>query len=91
MMATLQTMIGVLDFGLDPAAALAAPRIHHQWAPAALVTETDFEPSTAVELTKRGHTIRRVPFAGAVSVVGVRDGVFVAASDQRKHGGAAAR
>jgi len=89
--ATLQTVLGVLDFGLDPAAALAAPRIHHQWAPAALVTETDFEPATAAELTKRGHTIRRVPFAGAVSVVAVRDGVFVAASDQRKHGGAAAR
>ena len=89
--ATLQTLIGVLDFGLDPAAALAAPRIHHQWAPAALVTETDLEPATAAELTKRGHTIRRVPFAGAVSVVAVRDGVFVAASDQRKHGGAAAR
>lgn len=89
--ATLQTVIGVLDFDLDPAAALAAPRIHHQWAPAALVTETDFEPATAAELTKRGHTIRRVPFAGAVSVVAARDGLFVAASDQRKHGGAAAR
>lgn len=89
--ATLQTVIGILDFNLDPAAALAAPRIHHQWAPAALVTETDLEPETAAALTARGHTIRRVPFAGAVSVVGVKDSVFVAASDQRKQGGAAAR
>ena len=89
--ATLQTVLGIVDFGLDPAAAVAAPRIHHQWAPAALVTETELEPATATELTKRGHTIRRLPFAGAVSVVTANDGALVAAADQRKHGGAAAR
>ena len=89
--ATLQTVIGILDFDLDPAAALAAPRIHHQWAPAALVTETELDPETAAALTARGHTIRRLPFAGAVSVVTAKDGALVAASDQRKQGGAAAR
>ncbi len=89
--ATLQTMIGILDFGLDPAAAVAAPRIHHQWAPAALIAETDLDPATAADLTKRGHTIRRLPFTGAVSVVEARDGRLVAAADQRKNGGSAAR
>src|SRR5690606_32457206 len=83
--ATLQTLLGIVDFGLDPAAAVAAPRIHHQWAPAALATEQDLDPATATALTARGHTLRRLPFAGAVSVVAARDGTFVAASDQRKH------
>jgi gamma-glutamyltranspeptidase/glutathione hydrolase len=89
--ATLQTLLGILDFGLDPAAAIAAPRIHHQWAPAALVTETELDPAIAADLTARGHTLRRLPFAGAVQVVVARDGSLIAAADQRKSGGAAAR
>lgn len=89
--ATLQTLLGILDFGLDPAAAIAAPRIHQQWAPPSLVTETELDPATAADLTARGHVLRRFPFAGAVQVVAARDGTFVAAADQRKGGGAAAR
>ena len=89
--ATLQTILNVVDFGLDPAAAIAAPRIHDQWAPPALITETELAPEIAADLTARGHTIRRFPFAGSVSVVAARDGSFVAAADQRKNGGAAAR
>ncbi len=89
--ATLQTMLGILDFGLDPAAAIAAPRIHQQWAPPALITETDLDPATAADLTARGHTIRHLPFSGAVQVVVSRDGTLIAAADQRKGGGAAAR
>jgi gamma-glutamyltranspeptidase/glutathione hydrolase len=89
--ATLQTLLGIVDFGLDPAAAVAAPRIHHQWAPAALLTETALDPATAAALEQRGHTIRRLPFAGAVQAVAARDGALVAAADPRKHGGAAAR
>jgi gamma-glutamyltranspeptidase/glutathione hydrolase len=88
---TLQTILGIVDFRLDPAAAVAAPRIHHQWAPAALLSERELDPATAAELAKRGHTLRRLPFAGAVSVVTSSDGAFVAAADPRKHGGAAAR
>jgi gamma-glutamyltranspeptidase/glutathione hydrolase len=89
--ATLQTIIGILDFGLDPAAAIAAPRIHQQWAPPALITETDLPAATAADLTARGHTIRRLPFSGAVSVVEARDGTLIAAGDRRKEGGSAAR
>jgi gamma-glutamyltranspeptidase/glutathione hydrolase len=89
--ATLQTLLGILDFGLDPAAAIAAPRIHHQWAPRALITEEELDPATAAALTARGHTLRRLPFAGAVQVVVAHDGALIAAADQRKSGGAAAR
>ncbi len=89
--ATLQTLLGILDFGLDPAAAVAAPRIHQQWAPPSLITETDLDPATAAYLTARGHVLRRFPFGGAVQVVVARDGTLIAAADQRKQGGAAAR
>lgn len=89
--ATLQTLLGIVDFGLDPAAAIAAPRIHQQWAPPSLITETELDPATAADLTARGHVLRRFPFAGAVQVVTARDGALVAAADPRKQGGAAAR
>jgi gamma-glutamyltranspeptidase/glutathione hydrolase len=89
--ATLQTLLGVIDFGLDPAAAVAAPRIHHQWAPPVLVTETELDPAVAADLTRRGQTLKRLPFAGAVQVVVARGGTLIAAADPRKDGGAAAR
>ena len=89
--ATLQTLLGILDFGLDPAAAIAAPRMHHQWAPPTLLSESELDPATAADLTARGHTLRPLQFAGAVQVVVARDGWLIAAADQRKSGGAAAR
>src|SRR4029077_16014716 len=89
--AAVQTLLGLLDFALDPAAAIAAPRIHQQWAPPALITETDLDAATAADLTARGHVVRRLPFAGAVQIVVARDGLLIAAADQRKQGGAAAR
>ncbi|MCC6847925.1 MAG: gamma-glutamyltransferase [Deltaproteobacteria bacterium] len=89
--ATLQTLLGILDFGLDPAAAIAAPRIHQQWAPPSLISEAELDPTTAADLTARGHVLRRFPFAGAVQVVVARDGLLIAAADPRKNGGAAAR
>ena len=36
---TLETLLGVIDFGLDGAAAVAAPRIHTQWMPPVLFVE----------------------------------------------------
>jgi gamma-glutamyltranspeptidase/glutathione hydrolase len=89
--ATLQTILNVVDFGLDPAAAVAAPRIHDQWAPPALISEVDLPADVAADLTRRGHTVRRMPFAVAWSAVVARDGTLIAVSDQRKNGGAAAR
>ena len=55
-----------------------------------LGTEAELDPATTADLTARGHTIRRLPFAGAVSVVTSNDGTLVAAADPRKQGGAAA-
>jgi gamma-glutamyltranspeptidase/glutathione hydrolase len=88
---TLETVLGVVDFGLDAAAAVAAPRIHHQWAPPVLGTEVDLDPAVAADLQRRGHTLKKLPFAGAVSAVSAKDGRLVAAADPRKSGGAAAR
>ena len=83
--ATLQTVLGIVDFGLDPAAAIAAPRIHHQWAPPALVTETELDadgrrrPDRAAATRSAACRSRaRCRWSSA------RDGTLIAAADQRK-------
>jgi gamma-glutamyltranspeptidase/glutathione hydrolase len=85
----LQTLLGAIDFGLDPEAAVRAPRIHDQWAPPVLLAE-EAVPATALDaLRTRGHTVRTMPFVSAVQVVERRDGRFLAAGDPRKGGSGA--
>ena len=86
--ATLQTLLGILDFNMEPAAAVAARRIHHQWVPPGLAAEPGTDQGTLDDLARRGHTIRRLAFAGAVQVVTQHDGHFSAAADPRKGGAA---
>jgi gamma-glutamyltranspeptidase/glutathione hydrolase len=88
---TLQALFGTIDFGLDAAGAVSAPRVHDQWAPAVLAIEGTIDDATRADLARRGHEVRRLPFAGAVQVVGYRDGRFDAGADPRKHGGAVVR
>ena len=88
---TLQTLLGVIDFGLDAAAAVSAPRIHDQWAPPVLAAETGIDEETRAALTRMGHEVRILTFAGAVQVVTDDGGRFDAAADPRKHGGAVTR
>jgi gamma-glutamyltranspeptidase/glutathione hydrolase len=89
--ATLQTLLGVIDFGLDVAAAVAAPRIHDQWAPVVLETEAGIDAATLADLARRGHAMRPLTFAGAVQIVVRRGRRFEAAVDPRKGGGVAIR
>ncbi len=56
--AVLQTILHVVDDGLDVQAAVAAPRIHHQWAPDVLFAERHgLAPDVADALRARGWTV----------------------------------
>ena len=89
--ATLQALLDVVDFRLDAAAAVSAPRIHDQWAPPALAAEAGIDDETRAALTRIGHALRLLTFAGAVQMVTYEDGRFDAAADPRKHGGTVIR
>jgi len=89
--AALQTLLGIIDFGLDATAAVAAPRIHDQWVPAVLATEAGIDAAALADLERRGHATRPLAFAGAVQVVTRRGRRFEAAADPRKGGGTATR
>jgi len=84
--ATLQVLLDTLDFDLDVTAAVAAPRIHDQWAPPVLVVEPGIPAVTRTVLARYGYTVKEVPAMAAVQAVGVHAGVFEGASDPRKGG-----
>ncbi len=55
----LETIVGVVDFGMNAQEAVDAPRFHHQWLPDRIDYERHgFSPDTAKELERRGHTLR---------------------------------
>lgn len=82
----LQTLLGMIDFGLGAEPAIHAPRIHDQWAPPVLGIEEGIDATIAEALRDRGHTVRTLPFSAAVQVVARRNAHFQAAADARKGG-----
>jgi gamma-glutamyltranspeptidase/glutathione hydrolase len=84
--ATLQVLLNMTRHPMTPQAAVAAPRIHHQWLPDELLLEPEFPDALAEELERRGHRVTRrselaVTQAAAREADGVRGG-----SDARKGG-----
>ena len=55
----MQTVLHVVDYGMDAQAAVSAPRIHHQWQPDVTRIETHgLDAGTQRALEKRGHTFK---------------------------------
>jgi gamma-glutamyltranspeptidase/glutathione hydrolase len=80
--------LATLLFGIDPATAIAAPRIHPSGAD--LYVEAGTPAELRKDLTSRGETIKEGPVFNAVTMIGVdRSGatpVLRAAGDARKGG-----
>ncbi len=89
--AVLETILNVIDFGMNAQEAVDAPRFHHQWQPDRLSLEKGFSPDTIALLKARGHAIDES--SGAVSSVVemiVNDqGWLQGAADGRRPGKAA--
>lgn len=87
---TLQVYLNIAVFGMDPQAAVSAPRIHHQWLPEKLFVEPEVPVDVRRALEARGHELDVRPAFSAVQAV-VRDGEQVqGGSDPRKGGWPAA-
>jgi gamma-glutamyltranspeptidase / glutathione hydrolase len=59
--AVLQTILNVVDFGMNVQDAVNAPRFHHQWMPDTLYLEKEIAPAVAAELEQRGYHIEYSP------------------------------
>ena len=83
---TLQAILNVIDFGMDPSRAVAEPRIHHQWQPELLFVDEGLSPDTISALEARGHSTKQMPFFSAVQLISAdAQGIF-GGSDPRKGG-----
>ena len=69
----LQTVVNSIDFGMNPAAAAAAPRVHHQWTPDELRVEKGISLDTVRMLQDLGHTVAIKPAMGRTQTIQVRD------------------
>ncbi|MBI2362894.1 MAG: gamma-glutamyltransferase [Elusimicrobia bacterium] len=82
----LQAVLGVMDDGLTPDLAVAAPRLHHQWSPDAVSVDAELPAEARAALEARGHVLKPAAGEAAVQLV-VKDGPLLrAASDPRKGG-----
>ena len=88
--ATLQVVSDIIDFGMDPAEAVGAPRIHHQWTPDILFVDEGISADTIAALRARGHEVKQQPAFSAVQAISAADGISLGASDPRKGGWPAA-
>jgi gamma-glutamyltranspeptidase/glutathione hydrolase len=89
---TFQVFWDILVRGDDPAKAVAAPRIHHQWSPPWLFVEKGFPAPLQEALRQRKHHLFVVGsgFTAVQAVYRTPDGRKIAASDPRKYGEPAA-
>jgi gamma-glutamyltranspeptidase/glutathione hydrolase len=88
--AVLQVVVNVLDYKMDVAAAVAAPRVHHQWMPDEVRVERGFPPETLDALKEKGHrVIEPLGQTSANSIAVTPDGLL-GAPDPRTRGATAA-
>jgi gamma-glutamyltranspeptidase/glutathione hydrolase len=87
---TLEVIVNVIDNGMNIAAAVAAPRIHHQWKPDVLVVETGISPDTIKLLEEKGQHVVVGTTTGSANSIVVTPTGLQAASDPRQRGTLAA-
>jgi gamma-glutamyltranspeptidase / glutathione hydrolase len=88
--AVFQVISNIIDHGMDVAAAVHAPRIHHQHLPDVLSFErTGIDDDRLAALRNLGHELDARPLIGHAPAILRRDGLWTAASDPRAGGKAA--
>jgi gamma-glutamyltranspeptidase/glutathione hydrolase len=90
--AVLETLTGMIDFGLAPQQAVAAPRFHHQWLPDTLYYERGGLPAAVLAaLAERGHRLVEQAPWGAVELIAIGPGHrLFGVNDPRRPAGSAA-
>lgn len=80
----LQVLINVMDHEMNIAAAVHAPRVHHQWLPDQLELEPGFSPDTLKLLRAKGQNVQPGQTMGSVQSVMYNNGLFYGVSDPRR-------
>jgi gamma-glutamyltranspeptidase/glutathione hydrolase len=86
----LQVIVNVLDYQLDVAAAVAAPRLHHQWLPDEVRIERGFADDILAGLKAKGHKIVEPMGQTSANSIAVSPDGLLGAPDPRTRGSEAA-
>jgi gamma-glutamyltranspeptidase/glutathione hydrolase len=86
----LQVIVNVLDYHMDVAAAVAAPRLHHQWLPDEVRVEHGFADDTLAGLKAKGHRIIEPMGQTSANSIAVTEHGLLGAPDPRSRGAEAA-
>jgi gamma-glutamyltranspeptidase / glutathione hydrolase len=86
----LQVIVNVIDYHMDVAAAVAAPRLHHQWLPDEVRIERGFSEDTLVALRAKGHRVVEPMGQTSANSIAVTPNGLLGAPDPRTRGADAA-
>ncbi len=78
-----QTIVNVLDFGMNAQESVDQPRIHHQWLPDTLRVENTVSPDTIELLKQRGHQVQVTGGIGDIALIRVNGQWIEGAPDGR--------
>ena len=81
-----QVICNLYDFGLAPAQALAAPRVHHQLLPADTLFEEPYAQVTSevrTQLINRGYRFENQGWNGDIEMIQIKDQTPTPAADPR--------
>ena len=87
--AVLQIVVDVLDYKMDVATAVAAPRLHHQWMPDVVRVERGFPQPTLDQLRDKGHQVIEPLGQTSANSIAVTPNGLLGAPDPRTRGAAA--
>jgi len=86
----LQVIVNVLDYDMDVAAAVAAPRLHHQWMPGEVRVERGFSEDTLSALRAMGYRVVEPMGQTSANSIAVTPNGPLGAPDPRTRGADAA-
>jgi gamma-glutamyltranspeptidase / glutathione hydrolase len=79
-----QTILNIIDHGMDAPTSVAAPRFHHQWLPDMIYAEDNCLSETVRnELKKMGHKVTNRGKIGRVEAIILKDGKLQGGADPR--------
>lgn len=87
-------IVDVIDFEMEPRAAVDAPRLHHQWLPDLVKVENRLareHPAAISGLTAMGHRVQKEGSQGDAHTIAVdsKSGELIGVADKREDGKAA--
>ncbi|MBS0529763.1 MAG: gamma-glutamyltransferase [Proteobacteria bacterium] len=86
----LQVVVDVLDYRMDIAAAVDAPRLHHQWLPDEVRAEHGFSEAILAGLRNKGHRVVEPMGQTSANSIAVTPSGLLGAPDPRTRGAEAA-